>query len=263
LILDPISHNKKAWDWSVENGNRWTIPVNDEQIAKAKKGSPEILLTANIPVPLAWLGELKGKNVLGLASGGGQQGPLLAAAGANVTIVDLSPNQLQQDRKTCEHYKLEINLIESSADKLEKIETQSIDLIINPVSNCFFPDLEAVWQECSRVLKPGGEIQWGFLNPVSYCFDFEKANKGEYLLKYNLPYSDIESLDEEEKKKFLCTESPLEYGHTLEQQISVLLSKGFVLLDMYEDYWENDPIEKRIQHFPCFLCCRAQKKPLI
>ena len=39
-------------------------------------------------MPADWFGDLAGAPVLCLASGGGQQGPLLAAAGARVTVFD-------------------------------------------------------------------------------------------------------------------------------------------------------------------------------
>ncbi|KAG1318310.1 hypothetical protein G6F63_015276 [Rhizopus arrhizus] len=50
-------------------------------------------------LPLDWLGDVRGRRILCLASGGGQQAPVLAAAGADVTVFDLSDGQLEQDRR--------------------------------------------------------------------------------------------------------------------------------------------------------------------
>ena len=80
-----------------------------------------------------------------------------------------------------------------------------------------------------------------FSKPVAYLFDFEKANvSGEYLLRYKQPYSDIESLDETERQRFLRPEEPLEFGHSLDHQLGVMLKAGFKLTDLYEDSWGDE-----------------------
>jgi 2-polyprenyl-3-methyl-5-hydroxy-6-metoxy-1,4-benzoquinol methylase len=96
---DPVSsHNREAWDAQVERGNRWTLPVDHQAIEAARRGRLEVLLTDSRAVPAAWFPDLEGAEVLCLASGGGQQGSLLAAAGAKVSVLDNSPGQLAQDR---------------------------------------------------------------------------------------------------------------------------------------------------------------------
>lgn len=257
---DIISHNKKAWDINVEMGIRWSTIISQEEIDKAKAGKPHLIMTPTKGIPLEWLGDLKDKEVLGLASGGGQQGPLLAAAGAKVIIADLSPKQLEQDNKAAEKYGLNIKTIETPASDLSMLEDESIDLILNPVSNCFFEELLPVWDECQRVLKPGGKLIYGFNNPISYLFDYDLANfKNKFHLKYSQPYSDLKSLSEEEKKKFLATENPLEFGHSLETQIGELLKRGFLLSGLYEDYWDDES-EALNNYFPQFICAMAIKR---
>ncbi len=96
--MDVRSYNQHAWDRQVEQGNRWTVPVSPAVIAAARTGEWQIVLTPTRPVPRDWFPALAGLDVLCLASGGGQQAPILAAAGANVTVLDNSPRQLGQDR---------------------------------------------------------------------------------------------------------------------------------------------------------------------
>ena len=96
--MDVVSYNRSAWDKQVEEGNEWTVPVGPEIIAAARRGEWSVVLTARKPVPPGWFPPLAGADVLCLASGGGQQGPVLAAAGANVTVFDNSPQQLARDR---------------------------------------------------------------------------------------------------------------------------------------------------------------------
>src|SRR4030042_733423 len=104
--------NRSGWDREVKKNNKWTVPVSAETIAKARQGDWQIVLTPTIPVPVDWFPQLKGADVLCLASGGGQQGPVLAAAGANVTVFDNSPLQLEQDRFVAKREGVGVPLIE-------------------------------------------------------------------------------------------------------------------------------------------------------
>jgi hypothetical protein len=92
--FDPVAYNRAAWDREVENSNEWTQPVGPEVIARARTGDWSVVLIGYQPVPRGWFpAELAGVEVLCLASGGGQQGPVLSAAGAAVTVLDNSPRQ--------------------------------------------------------------------------------------------------------------------------------------------------------------------------
>jgi hypothetical protein len=91
---DILLHNRRTWDRQVEHGNPWTVPVSSEAVARARNGDWSIVLAPTKPVPSEWFPPLVGLDVLCLASGGGQQGPILAAAGANVTVFDNSPARL-------------------------------------------------------------------------------------------------------------------------------------------------------------------------
>ena len=100
--MDVLAYNRRIWDENVAQGNPWTVPVSAEAVAAARRGEWEIVLTPTIPVPRSWFPDLLGADVLCLASGGGQQGPILAAVGARVTVYDYSPRQLAQDRMVAE-----------------------------------------------------------------------------------------------------------------------------------------------------------------
>jgi SAM-dependent methyltransferase len=109
--IDVTSFNKNAWNREVEKGNEWIIPVTPDRISEARIGNFKILLTPTKPVPPAWFPSLEGCHFLCLASGGGQQGPLLAAVGAKVTVFDNSPRQLDQDRLVAAREKLEMTTV--------------------------------------------------------------------------------------------------------------------------------------------------------
>lgn len=251
-------YNSRAWDAEVRRGNQWTVPVSSEIIARARDGEFAIVLTPKKPVPRDWFGELKNARVLCLASGGGQQGPILAAAGAQVTVFDNSPAQLDQDRTVAEREKLDLKLERGDMTDLARFANESFDLIFHPCSNCFVPDIAPVWRECARVLGTRGALLVGFTNPALYIFDEQKAEKEKVLeVRRSLPYSELTDLTVAERQYYIDREEPLIFGHTLEQQIAGQLRAGFVLTDLFEDRDPNHPLSK---HMPTFIATRAEKK---
>jgi SAM-dependent methyltransferase len=254
--LDIIAYNRAAWDREVERGNEWTVPVGPETIAAARQSVWEIVLTPTKPVPKTWFPALKGCDVLCLASGGGQQGPILAAAGANVTVFDNSPRQLERDRMVAEREALAIATVQGDMADLSMFPAESFDLIVHPVSNCFAPAVRPVWAEAFRVLRHGGALLAGFNNPVVYIFDLELAERGHLQVKNALPYSDLASLTEEERQRYVEQGEPLEFSHTLEDQIGGQLDAGFLLAGFYEDYSPGDAIA---DYMPTFIATRAVK----
>lgn len=143
-MVDVRGHNRNAWNRLAEQGDRWTRPISAEQVAEARKGRWDILLTPSKPVPKEWFGELRGADVLCLAGAGGQQGPILAAAGSHVTVFDNSPAQLAQDRLVAKRDGLCLRLVEVDMRDLSAFADGSFDLIVHPVSNVFVPDVRPV-----------------------------------------------------------------------------------------------------------------------
>jgi SAM-dependent methyltransferase len=255
--MDIIAHNRTAWDREVEQGNEWTIPVSAEAVATARRGEWAIYLTESKPVPRSWFpADLVGVEVLCLASGGGQQGPILAAAGAKVTVFDNSPKQLSQDRRVAERDGLDIATMLGDMRDLSIFSHESFDLIVHPPSNLFVPDVRPVWREAFRVLRRGGLLLAGFLNPVEFTFDQKLRDQGIFQVRYALPYSDLEHLTAEEHQHLYGPGATLEFSHTLEDQIGGQLEAGFVITGFYESYRVDDPIAK---HMPSYMATRALK----
>jgi SAM-dependent methyltransferase len=257
--MDVRSHNRRAWDREVEKKNPWTVAVGPEVIAAARRGEWQIVLTPTKPVPLSWFPELRGMEVLCLASGGGQQGPILAAAGARVTVLDNSPRQLAQDRLVAEREGLSLSTIEGDMADLSIFDDERFGLVINPVSTPFVPDVRPVWREAARVLAPGGALLVGVTNPVNYLFDFELAERGALEVRYSIPYSDLRDRSEAELRAQLEQEEPLEYSHTLEDLIGGQLEAGLVITGFYEDVAPGDAISARIPNFIATRAVKAQR----
>lgn len=258
--MDVRNYNRQAWDHQVESGNPWTIPVTPEIISAARQGEWSLLLTPTIPVPRHWYPpSLAGIEILCLASGGGQQGPVLAAIGAQVTVFDNSPRQLAQDRMVAEREGLTLVTIEGDMRDLSLFEDETFDLVFHPVSNIFVPEVLPVWREAYRVLRPGGALLAGFTNPVIYLFDSETLDRGKLVVRHKLPYSDLTSLTPGERQRFQEAGYPLEFGHLLGDQIGGQLEAGFVLTGFYED---TDPTSILQEYMPSFIATRAVKLPL-
>ena len=258
--MDVRTYNRSAWDKLVEQSDRWTVPVTEEEIRRARQGDWRLLLTPTRPVPKAWFPQLNGTATLCLASGGGQQGPLLAAVGAKVTVFDNSPRQLEQDRLVARREGLDLDAIEGDMADLAIFSDGSFDLIVHPCSNCFVSNVRPVWRECFRVLRSGGVLLAGFTNPIRYIFDDERMLNGNLQVRHSLPYSDLTDLNETDRRRaVLDKQVPLEFGHTLEDQIGGQIEAGFVITGFREDRHddgESDPLSK---FMPTYIATRAMK----
>lgn len=247
--MDIREHNRIAWDALAERGDQWTVPVSSEAIEAARQGRWEIVLTPTKPVPRSWL-DVEAKEILCLASGGGQQAPILAAAGAIVTVLDNSPKQLERDAIVAKQHGLAITTVHGDMANLDMFADAAFDLVVHPVSNCFVPDVRPVWREASRVLRRGGVLLAGFANPAMYVFDLDLAERtGRLEVKHSLPYADVAR----------GTDEPLEFSHTLEEQIGGQIAAGFFITGMYEDFHGGGNDNPLNRYMPSFIATRALK----
>jgi SAM-dependent methyltransferase len=255
--IDPVAFNRNAWDRQVERRDEWTLPVSADVIAHARNGDWSVVLIGHEPLPRAWFPtDLLGLRVLCLAAGGGQQGPVLAAAGADVTVFDNSPKQLEQDRMVAEREGLALRTVLGDMRDLSVFADATFDLVFNPVSNLFCPELGPVWRECYRVLKPGGVLVAGFLNPDIYIFDFEAMDRGELVVRNRLPFSSLADLTQEERDRAFGPGAPLEYSHTMSEQLGGQMAAGFLLTSFQEAPHHADATAR---YMPGYFATRAVK----
>ncbi|MBL9004608.1 MAG: class I SAM-dependent methyltransferase [Myxococcales bacterium] len=259
--LDTYSYNRSAWNREVDAGkNQWTQPVSPERIERARRGDWQVVLTPSKPVPHAWFGakngRLDGLRLLGLASGGGQQGPIFAAAGADVTIFDASDRQLDQDRQVAERDGLSIRTLQGNMKDLSALADDSFDVVFNPCSLGFVDEVRPVFREVARVLRPGGAFLCGFVNPWFYLFDSDAFDAGKLVVSRRLPYRDQDYPDM--MAKFYDKGEPIEFSHTLDDLLGGQLQAGLLLSDLFEDSWSDWRALSGIAE--PFLATRAIKK---
>lgn len=220
--------NSEATDRWVENGWEWGIPVDTKTFKEAKNGKWQVFLTPTVPVPESWFGSLKGKKVLGLASGGGQQMPILTAAGAECTVLDYSKKQLESEIMVAEREGYSINTVRADMTNPLPFGDESFDLIFHPVSNDYIKEVYPVFRECFRVLKKGGILLAGLSNEINFT-----VSEDEKRIVFRMPFDPTEN---EEQRHFLEREDAgMQFSHTLGEQIGGQLKAGFTLTDIYDD----------------------------
>ena len=139
-----------------QEGWEWGQPVSHEVYTNATQGQWGVYLTPTKIVPHDWFGDLKGKKVLGLASGGGQQMPIFTALGAECTLLDYSDAQCNSERLVAQREGYRIEILQADMTKPLPFPDESFDLIFHPVSNCYVEEVEPIFKECYRILKKGG-----------------------------------------------------------------------------------------------------------
>ena len=242
--------NAATIDRWIEEGWEWGKPIDHETYACALQGEWDVVLTPLKPVPHEWFGDLKGKKILGLASGGGQQMPVFAALGADCTVFDYSEKQLENERTVAAREDYDIRIIRGDMTKPLPFENEEFDLIFHPVSNCYVKDVKAIWKECWRVLKPGGTLLAGVDHCINYIVD-----ENEREIVNCLPFDPL--VNEEHRKQLEKDDAGFQFSHTLEEQINGQLEAGFTLLELYED--KNSAGRLHDLNIPTFLATRSMK----
>lgn len=255
-----IQHNASFWDQEALEQKPWSQPVSQAIIESAKQGNWAVHITKR-PLSRNWLPQdIKGKNILCLASAGGQQAPVLAAAGANVTVYDISEQQLAQDQYVAKRDNLTLVTMQGDMADLSKISDNTFDYIINPISNLYIPDVNPVWRECYRVLCEKGVLLASFYNPILFVFDRDIALEQQGLTrpKYTIPYSDMDSLTQECYQEKIKKGEAVVFGHSLMDQINGQLEAGFKIAGFYEDEHPN-PRFLIEQYMPTMMATKSEK----
>ena len=246
-------HNAAVIDRWIEEGWEWGQPISHEAFLAAQNGDWHMLLTPTKPVPRAWFGDLRGKRVLGLASGGGQQMPIFAALGAESYVLDYSPRQIASEREVAAREGYEIHALRADMTRPLPYPDSFFDLVFHPVSNCYIREVLPVWRECARVLKPGGRLLAGLDNGFNYLFDEEEH---EDRITGRLPYDPL--ADEEQARVARQTDSGFQFSHGISEQIGGQLQAGFRLLDVYDDTNGRGFLHEH--GVPCFWATLAEKE---
>lgn len=242
--------NAETIDHWCADGWVWGQPISHETYESALRGAWGVYLTPTKTVPKEWFGELKGKKVLGLASGGGQQIPIFTALGADCTVLDYSSKQCESEKLVAEREGYTVEILQADMTQRLPFEDESFDLIFHPVSNCYVEEVLPIFKECYRVLKKGGILLGGFDIGINYVFD-EKEETLTYALPFN-PLKDKQIYEDSIRKDW-----GIQFSHTIEEQIGGQLQAGFQLTHLYED--TNGVGNLHEHNIPSFIATRSIK----
>ena len=248
--MDYSEINAQTIDRWIRDGWEWGVPITHQAYLDALAGNWDVVLTPTKPVPKAWFGDLKGKRVLGLASGGGQQMPIFAALGAVCTVLDYSPAQLESERMVSQREGYDIRIIRADMTKPLPFDDNAFDLIFHPVSNCYVREVRPIFRECFRVLKPGGALLGGYDMGINFLVD-EKEER----IVNSLPFDPI--TDPALMAQLQKNDDGVQFSHTLEDQVGGQLAAGFQNTDLYED--TNGYGRLHDMGIPTFAAIRAVK----
>ena len=241
--------NSETWDVWAQNGCEWAQPITHEEFLQANEENYIVYLTPCIAVPHAWLGHLKGKKLLGLASGGGQQMPIFSKLGAECTVFDNSKAQLEAERMVAAREGYDIAILQGDMTKPLPFP---FDLIFHPVSNCYVEDVRPIWRECYRILKKGGALLAGFDNGINFLFEDDSLQ-----VVNRLPFNPLK-MPKERFERMANNYEAIQFSHSLEEQIGGQLEAGFTLLSLYED--RDRPGGPAIsQYAPQYIATYARK----
>ena len=223
--------NAKTIDRWVDEGWKWGKPITHEEYVNATYGEWEVQLTPIVKVPKDWFGnngDIRGKRILGLASGGGQQMPIFTAAGAICTVLDYSSNQIESEKMVAKREGYDIEIIQADMTKPLPFENESFDIIFHPVSNCYIEDVYSVFKECARVLKKGGIMLGGFDTEINHMVDNDETS-----IVNKMPFNPLNN--PEQMKQLEKDDAGVQFSHTVVDQIGGQLKAGLSLVDIYDD----------------------------
>ena len=217
----PHHHNRREWDARVRSAARFTQPASDEEFR-----NPLAAVDA-----AGWLGpSIAGRRVLCLAAGGGRQSALYAAAGALVTVVDISAEMLAIDRQVAAERGLPVRTIEASMDDLSALPPAGFDVVIQPVSTCYVPDVTAVYRQVARVIRAGGVYVSQHKQPASLQTSVDRSPRGYEIVE---PYYRTGPLPQIAPSSHREA-GTLEFLHRFEELLGGLCRAGFAIEDVIE-----------------------------
>lgn len=259
MDFDYTDINSKTWDEWARGGCEWSVPITHEEYESACRGEWGVYLTPCVQVPREWFGSLAGAEVLGLASGGGQQMPIFSALGARCTVFDNSQAQLDAEKMVAAREGYDITIVKGDMTKPLPFPSERFDLIFHPVSNCYIEEVYPVWRECARVLKKSGVLLAGFDNGLNFLFDDDGTLP--LTAAHRLPYNPLQ-MPAQERQRLIDSGEGIQFSHSLTEQIGGQLRAGLTLTDLYEDRDREGCGRRNLlrEYAPQYIATRAVKK---
>jgi SAM-dependent methyltransferase len=235
------TQNAQTWDRLAREQAALARPARDEDFANPMQ-------TVD---PLGWLGSsIAGKQVLCLAAGGGRQSALYAAAGAEVTVLDISREMLLLDTRVAAERRLAVRVVEGSMLDLSMFEPGEFDIVIHPVSTCYVADVRQVYRQVARVVRHGGLYVSQHKSPTSLQAELRPSGEGYTLVE---PYYRTGPLPPAEQSR-LRESGAQEFLHRWEELLGGMCQEGFAIEAFIEPlHADRDADRGTFGHRACYV----------
>ena len=251
-----LENNRRVYDRMAQSGDPLCRPATDEELR-----TPLAVIDQ-----AGWLGNsLVGKQVLCLAAGGGRQSSLYAAAGASVTVVDLSGSMLELDRQVAAERGYQMRLLQTNMEDLSGLSDSEFDIVIHPVSTCYIASVDKVYAEVSRVTRPGGLYISQHKQPVSLQANYQRGAEGysiSHVYYRDQPIPPPRTTQRSVQR--LRENGAIEFLHRWEELIGKLCRSGFVVEDLIEPNHAKpdaaiDTFADRAKFIPPYVRIKARR----
>ncbi|MCD4753267.1 MAG: class I SAM-dependent methyltransferase [Anaerolineaceae bacterium] len=227
--------NQIHWERMAAEGCGYTIPWLDLDISLFQRYLEGEIQTLPEPYeglyPVSIFADVQEKEVLCLASGGGQQSAVFGLLGAHVTVVDLAEGQLNGDRKAAAHYGYDVKTVQADMRNLSALEDNSFDLIYQANSIGYVPDVRPVFNEAARVLRKTGLYRPDFGNPAIAFMEWD----GQHY-SISKPYAET----------FNRRDEAIDHRHYMDDIFNGLLDAGFIIRRVNEAPYYQQPDENAL-----------------
>ena len=244
--------NRKAYDQMAKIGHVLATPVSPDELRKPLE----------VVDGRGWLGgNIRGWNVLCLAAAGGRHSALYSAAGAQVTVLDISDGMLELDRLACQQFGYSARLIQGSMNAMPMFREGEFDLVIHPVSTCYLRDIRPVFLEVSRVLRGGGLYISQHKSPVNVQASLT-TQRGKYVLDTEVGEQAVAVQPGQPSPLRECNSQ--EFAHSLESILGGICRAGMHIEDLSEPEHAKpdadvDSPGHRAQFIPPYIRVKARR----
>lgn len=247
---EPAPDNRAGWD---------TIAAAyQEQIFGDRLGERFMWSWALSEDDLHLLDDVRGKRVIVLGCGGGQDAVALEKLGAIAVGIDQSSKQIEYAKAyALRHGAPNASFVEGTVEDLSRFDDASFDMAVSAHMLNYVEQIEECLRETHRVLKPGG------LFALSVRHPFDAALSDDAPLRVARPYWDVESdwtwtLDGDVSARFR------QWFWPVSQWFTMLADAGFAIELMLEPGHDTTDSatggDERQNLVPFSLCIKARKR---
>lgn len=200
------------------------------------------------PAVLEIMGDIKGKKVLCVGCGDGQEANLFYERGADVVGFDISEELVRIAKSKYPNIDFYVDDAESFTLD-EKFDIAYAGFVAH-----YFPNYKSFLSNTSKLLKKKGDLIFSIIHPIKRSLSVENINDRRYKILGNSKLEDGSNqicygdylTSRQVSVKLAEDFEPINYHTTVGQQIRDILDSDFELID----FVEPKPVESALNDYP-------------